>query len=380
MASHWKPRSTLRAAARKLADLDAEMYAPGQFRCDVAADCSNPRYVEVSYTDQVRSRWRTWRGNVEYTVPCRICDNCRRRRRRHWTARIRAELDQATRSWFGTLTLSPENHFRQTALTQMRLKRQGVLWDHLDENDKFRETVATIGEEITLFFKRVRKNSGAIVRYCLVAERHKSGLPHFHVVVHHAAVPVLHKHLARAWPLGFSDFRLVDDKGKAARYVAKYLTKALATRVRSSARYGYITASVIAERLERERVKKDALQEANKPAPLGHCRMCGSVLGSLHDQITGPSDRGGLPKEQPSLVVNAGTFETRDDSSDEIPVGPREEVSGDCAPETSSGSEGSLSPWDPEGSFTLWAKATPVCPRRCIQDAPVPASTAGWVD
>lgn len=77
------------------------------------------------------------------------------------------------------------------------------------------------------------------MRYCLVAEAHKSGLPHFHVVIHHRVVPVRHKTLKEAWRLGFSDFKLVEENQAVARYVSKYLAKALGSRVRASARYGY---------------------------------------------------------------------------------------------------------------------------------------------
>lgn len=238
MPTHWKPRSVFASDAGHLADLGATMYAPGQFTLDVSRDCQNPRHVEVSYTDQHRSKYRTWRGNVEYTVACRQCQNCLKRRRRHWQARIFKELRQADRSWFGTLTLEPEQQFLAASRAERDCLRRGVKWSELNGKERFAATVAAIAPELTLWIKRVRKNSGAHIRYCLVAEAHKSGAPHFHVVVHHRVVPVRHKILKEAWPLGFSDFKLVEENLSLARYLSKYLAKALGSRVRASARYG----------------------------------------------------------------------------------------------------------------------------------------------
>lgn len=238
MATHWKPRSVFASDAGHLADLGATMHRPGQFTLDVSRDCSNPRHVEVSYTDQHRSKFRTWRGNVEYTVACRQCPNCLSRRRRHWQARIVKELRQADRSWFGTLTVEPEKQHLAMLRAERDSLRRGVPWRELNEQQRFVAVVKAIAPELTLWIKRVRKNSGAHIRYCLVAESHKSGLPHFHVVIHHRVVPVRYKTLREAWSLGFSDFKLVDENHNVARYLAKYLAKALGSRVRASARYG----------------------------------------------------------------------------------------------------------------------------------------------
>lgn len=238
MPTHWKPRSVFASDAGHLADLGAQMYAPGQFTLDVSRDCSNPRHVEVSYTDQHRSKYRTWRGNVEYTVPCRQCPNCLERRRRHWRERIVKELRQADRSWFGTLTVEPEQQFLASLRAERDCLRRGVPWRELNEKQRFAAVVKALAPELTLWIKRVRKNSGAHIRYCLVAESHKSGLPHFHVVIHHRVVPVRYKTLKEAWRLGFSDFKLVEENHNVARYLAKYLAKALGSRVRASARYG----------------------------------------------------------------------------------------------------------------------------------------------
>ena len=96
-----------------------------------------------------------------------------------------------------------------------------------------------VGREVTRYLKRVRKESGARVRYLLVAERHKSGQPHLHIMVHEADQerPVRYATLANQWKLGFVHFKLAQDT-KTAAYVCKYISKALLARVRASLRYG----------------------------------------------------------------------------------------------------------------------------------------------
>lgn len=93
--------------------------------------------------------------------------------------------------------------------------------------------------EITKYLKRVRKKSGAPLRYILVAEAHKSGLPHYHMLIHECdpSRQVRHKDLTAAWSWGFTRFKLVETSN-TAWYVCKYLSKAQLARVRASVRYG----------------------------------------------------------------------------------------------------------------------------------------------
>lgn len=294
MPTHWKPRSVFASDADHLADLGATMDAPGQFRLDVSQDCSNPRWVEVSYTDQHRSKFRTWRGNVEYLVACRRCQNCTRRRRRHWTARIVKELRQADRSWFGTLTVEPEQQYLAALRAERDCLRRGVRWSDMNSKERFNAIVQALAPDLTRWLKRVRKNSGAYVRYCLVAEEHKSGLPHFHVVLHHRAIPVRHKTLKEAWTLGFSDFKLVEEKLSVARYVAKYLAKALGARVRASTRYGSNDLGHSAKAREKISSHKIPATEAGGALSIDNappasvyvagamCPSCGTALENLY--------------------------------------------------------------------------------------------------
>lgn len=122
---------------------------------------------------------------------------------------------------------------------RQRLWSGGTDFDALSPHEQFMERMTEIGREVTLYLKRVRKESGARVRYLLVAEAHKTGLPHLHILVHEASPdkPVRHKTLEGQWKLGFTRFKLAHDV-KTASYVCKYISKALLARVRASLRYG----------------------------------------------------------------------------------------------------------------------------------------------
>lgn len=404
MPTHWKPRSVFASDAAHLADLGAEMYAPGQFLLDVSRDCSNPRHVEVSYTDQHRSKFRTWRGNVEYTVACRQCPNCLSRRRRHWQARIVKELRQADRSWFGTLTVEPEQQFLAALRAEQDCLRRGVPWRELNDKQRFAAVVKALAPELTLWIKRVRKNSGAHIRYCLVAESHKSGLPHFHVVIHHRVVPVRYKTLKEAWSLGFSDFKLVDENFKVARYLAKYLAKALGSRVRASARYGN-NDDLGHSAKAREKTSPHQTQALDR-APLDHlyvagatCPSCGTALERLYGHYdkanrerVSASERkqGERLSDEPAVFAAARCArpgqhsEPSDVSKSEAPgwagkaqapasgetaskTGARDTqaaLQADCAASTETGEAEPVSERGhrPE----IWA-----CPKGCVRDAPL---------
>ncbi len=147
------------------------------------------------------------------------------------------------RTWFLTLTLSPQWHSTMANRARLRLARQSVDFETLTPATQFAERNREIGREITLYIKRVRKRAGVPLRYCLVAEKHKSGLPHYHALVHEVDFdnPVRSSILRKEWKLGFSQCKLVaqGDEAKTANYVAKYLSKDAASRVRASVGYGH---------------------------------------------------------------------------------------------------------------------------------------------
>lgn len=225
----------------------AERTSLCSFRWDVSGRCQAPVTVSLTgrpqaehgrrYVEIAPGRPHTYFGDI--IVPCRRCEACLRHRRRLWTARALMETRRAERTWFGTLTLSPDSHMLMKARAITRLSRAGVDWRELDEEQRFAEIHATIGEELTKFFKRVRKQSAARFRYLAIVEAHKSGLPHYHLLIHEQdiSMPVRHAVLNGQWKWGFSKFKLLKDDEQAV-YVCKYLSKQARARVRASCLYG----------------------------------------------------------------------------------------------------------------------------------------------
>lgn len=220
---------------------------------DISARCQNPKRVEVlgsvlrkgiCPSDNTQDSITVVKGNermfVSLDVRCRKCDACRAYRRALWANRARAETRMAFRTWFGTLTLSPERqHFMRVSATH-RLKKSGVNFDHLDNVERFQEICREISPEITRWLKRVRKQSGAKLRYLLVVEAHASGLPHFHLLVHEVTLAsVTYRVLHDQWHFGFSSWKLINPQDDRSHwYVTKYLAKSALARIRASARYG----------------------------------------------------------------------------------------------------------------------------------------------
>lgn len=173
------------------------------------------------------------------TARCRRCEWCLKQRRNLWWLRARAEYEAASRTWFGTMTLNPDMHYRVQSIVDLDLKSQGIDIDALSVDEQFAERHRVVSRWITKYLKRVRKQSGARLRYMLVAEPHKSGLPHYHCLIHEASPDdvVTERLLRKTWKYGHSKFKLVESKAAAA-YVTKYLTKTATVRVRASLRYG----------------------------------------------------------------------------------------------------------------------------------------------
>lgn len=189
--------------------------------------------------------------SVEIVTPCHKCTECLKARQRLWTARAIQETKDSYRTWYGTLTLSPTAW--TIALTRARAAEaaQGVDYDQLPPAERWALWVAQIQPEITKYLKRVRseglrkagfRDVSAVkpYRYLLVTEKHKSGVPHFHALVHEVSpdIPVRKATLDGQWTLGLiRQWRLVDDT-RPAHYVCKYLAKDALTRVRASIAYG----------------------------------------------------------------------------------------------------------------------------------------------
>lgn len=147
------------------------------------------------------------------------------------------------RTWFSTLTMRPERRMWVLSAARAEADRQGYDFDALDDQKRFRGLCKQVSRELTLYVKRVRKNSGARFRFLAVFEKHESGDPHIHMLVHERdpAYPVRERVLSAAWTWGFSKHRLVERDSRAANYVCKYLTKSADVRVRASLRYGSLS-------------------------------------------------------------------------------------------------------------------------------------------
>lgn len=225
-----------------------EAHLVGGDRSPLAGNCQRPVILQITgFPDRLLFGLREGVENmdaipnprhVDLEVRCRKCENCLKARRQHWSMRAKAEIDASQRSWFGTLTLTPEKQFHLVASARSTLRRAGTNWDDLSTDEQFIETCKGLTREVQLYFKRLRK-VGPAFRYLWTVERHKSGAPHVHLLVHEHAGPVRHRHLAAAWRWGFVKFNLVAEgqARNAANYVAKYLTKSL-VKLAASKQYG----------------------------------------------------------------------------------------------------------------------------------------------
>lgn len=190
------------------------------------------RYVHVAPGKRAASL------EVRMTVPCRECDPCLRYRRRLWYNRARREVDFARRTWLVSLTLSPDNQYLMQMRATKRLHDGGTVYEDLTPGDQFAEHTREVLREVTLWTKRLRKASKAKLRGLIVVEKHKSGLPHVHVLIHeNGDQPLLWKTISAQWKLGHMKANLVRGP-KAAAYVTKYIAKECLMRIRASLHYG----------------------------------------------------------------------------------------------------------------------------------------------
>lgn len=252
------PARDIRALATHALMSGAKFARLGVVEWDVSADCSSPRYVEYWGRREIRptklqvTTWEELLGainshdarrddpvTVEMWTRCRRCPPCLKARGIGWAYRAKAEIAAAPRTWFGTLTLSPENHWLMQTRATARLSAGGTVFEQLSPAEQFQERHQEISREITKYLKRVRKESGIPLRYFLVCEAHKSGLPHYHILIHEVVdgQTVKHSTVRSQWPLGYSRWKLCEN-ADAAWYCAKYLTKAALARVRASQAYG----------------------------------------------------------------------------------------------------------------------------------------------
>lgn len=246
-------------------------------RLTLAGNCTAPYAAELHSRHSATHGKRVKPMTVEVIARCRKCAMCKKHRSDFWTARALEEYRTAYRSWFGTITLRPEAHFRFDTLAQVRLAQAGTdFWAGLTDQERFDERVKEIGVEITKWLKRLRGDRKAArrpsFRYLLIAEAHESGKtsvemygrPHFHVLFHETDEmrPLVYPQefamkqngdliadkygnpfvaddawLRSGWDHGFTRFQQAATP-MAALYLCKYLTKATSARVRASGGYG----------------------------------------------------------------------------------------------------------------------------------------------
>lgn len=156
-----------------------------------------------------------------------------------WAARAMHEVRNARRTWFATFTFAPSAHYTMQCRAIAIADQRSIPTNELTEDELSERQSNECAKELTLFFKRVRKElPQSAVRYLLVREKHKSGLPHWHALIHESGdVPIPYRLLEKHWNLGHAKFKLMEDE-RAAFYVAKYLGKSNDGRVRASIRYG----------------------------------------------------------------------------------------------------------------------------------------------
>lgn len=246
LRGHWSDTIGL---IRKALDAGAVKQDANSVLWDISGNCESPLYFhKKAVPNETRAAPRSFKRYVESTyantihldiyVKCRKCPTCLRMRQSHWTYRAKSEIALAPRTWFGTLTLRPQEHYNALMHGRAYMRSRSVEPDADVDELQLRHKV--ISKWITLWFKRLRK-SGIHFRYLLVMEIHKSGLPHYHLLIHEVLgqEPVRYSDL-QTWPHGFSSWKLVTDdgKGKTAHYISKYLSKAAEARVRASVGYG----------------------------------------------------------------------------------------------------------------------------------------------
>jgi len=178
-------------------------------------------------------------------LPCRKCGKCLFIRASQWQDRAVKELAWSSRTWFVTLTLNPAWQTR-IFYDQLTVKNSRG-WRDTDFSpaDEFRLRSVGVGKLVTKYLKQVRKplvgETHIDPRYLCVIEKHKTGLPHVHMLVHQASsAAITYRRLEQHWlKYGFFHAKLVnDDQQGAASYVTKYATKDVASRIRASQHYG----------------------------------------------------------------------------------------------------------------------------------------------
>lgn len=233
---------------------------------DVSGRCTSPRHVHL--VGERDALGRPGYG-THLEVRCRSCEGCRAERRSSWTARMRQEIQLSPRTWFITLTMRPDAHTRYRAAArayyakqaaiispsavlmheqklvmahQVRLElaevvkylkrvRKGGLYRH-------ERPVAVVEDGKTVLKENILRQESTRIRYCVVVEHHKSGEPHYHLLLHEQSgfASLSRRWLAHQWPHGYGVWKIANLRN--AGYIAKYVAKESSSRIRASRLYG----------------------------------------------------------------------------------------------------------------------------------------------
>ena len=223
-----------------------------------AGNCVSP--IGIPANDGKRLFAKRW-------TRCRKCGPCLRARTGYWgAAAMRMTLqsgEQGLRTWFGTFTLDENGQEMFDDLAKGQSSAPNAdWWDHtvpvsywcnrrkkvvaVDAfvcDERFRLVCDELYLEMRRYWARLRK-AGYRFKYFLVFERHKSGLPHMHFLLHEQGSPIPKRVIQAHWPWGFSNVSIVGGRSKhaaapskAAWYVAKYLSKSVQARQLASRGY-----------------------------------------------------------------------------------------------------------------------------------------------
>lgn len=242
-------------ASRALSHGATRIEGTNAFEWDVNAYCEEPLHRTLhargSDREMRKQKWKVNPGSLTVHLqglPCRKCAKCRFIKQSKWTDRILRELSMSDRTWFVTLTLSPEEQHR--VFMEELAYRNSRGWRDTDfdkEADEWRLRCEGVSKLLTKFLKRVRKplagEDDVSFRYVAVTEPHKNGLPHLHLLMTERAGSLTYRRICDRWTHGHSDASLVKDPVGAGKYVAKYITKDGSTRIRASVRYGELPSN-----------------------------------------------------------------------------------------------------------------------------------------
>lgn len=272
---------SVNTSKRRVQDIGLSDRQQAKSLTEVQGDCSRPveLFLRGAPDKLLVAHGIEREGNaVQWMLArCRSCPECLAHRARLWTARAIDELRANNRTWFGTLTFAPHARFRAKLIAEHKVSTaRREAWCELSAEEQFQAIQREVGPDVSLWLKRVRKETGATLRYLLVCEAHKDGFPHYHLLLHETVGKATKSVLEKQWRLGFSHWRLVDREDvSAVTYCCKYLTKSALTRVRASKDYGQPVAIA---RLMTERLM-GATRELEKALASGAPRLSPSEKG-----------------------------------------------------------------------------------------------------